>query len=303
MTGAALLTTKRICAKCNDLNVALKESGMQEKELLLIGTVHRDPDGAAKLRKLLAEKRPVAVAIEVSPYGLFYRRRNGRRLLRRLMKTVKRLAEDLQVSWQSWGQIHAIRAQIQLPFEYRTALSYCRDTGAALSCIDSSTWSKRWIDDHWCHLLSRENLEILLAECPQDQKQEVGRGYRMAALLLRSREEPFISAVAQSWSADLHWQQRENDLAQTLEELYATVAKGRLVYVGGWQHMLGPNAGGTLYERLEHLQPRRVLLDGGGSMGRRETTRRRGETARRRLEVSSQTTGDRRQKFLCGSGF
>jgi hypothetical protein len=253
---------KRICASCNDLNVPLKESEMQGKELLLIGTVHRDPDGAGKLKKLLAEKHPVAVAIEVSPYGLFYRRRNGRRLLRRLMKTVNRLAADLQVSWQRWGQIHAIRTQIQLPFEYRAALSYCRETGAMLSCIDSSTWSKRWIDNHWYHLLSRENLEILLAERPQDQKQKVSGGYRMAALLLRSREDPLVPAVAQTWSADLHWQQRENDLAQSLEKLYATVVKGGLAYVGGWQHLLGPNAGGTLYERLEHLQPRRVLLDG-----------------------------------------
>ena len=241
----------------------LKESGMQGKELLLIGTVHRDPDGAAKLRKLLAEERPVAVALEVSPYGLFYRRRKGRRLLRRLMKTVKRLAEDLQVSWQRWGQIHAIRTQIQLPFEYRTALSYCRDTGATLSCIDSSTWSKRWIDNHWCHLLSRENLEILLAERPKDGKQEVSRDYKMAALLLRSQEEPIVPAFAQTWSADLHWQQRENDLARSLEGFYSTVEKGRLAYVGGWQHLLGPNAGGTLYERLEHLQPRRVLLNNG----------------------------------------
>ena len=192
---------------------------MQGKELLLIGTVHRDPDGAAKLRKLLAEKRPAAVAIEVSPYGLSYRRRNGSRLLRRLMKTVKRLAEDLQVSWQRWG--------------------------------------------HWCHLLSRENLEIILAEPPQDQKQEVSRAYKMAALLLRSREEPFVPAFAQTWSTDLHWQQRENDLARALEGFYTTVEKGRLAYVGGWQHLLGPNAGGTLYECLEHLQPRRVLLDEG----------------------------------------
>lgn len=242
----------------------LKESGMQGKELLLIGTVHRDPDGAKKLRKLLVEERPVAVALEVSPYGLFYRRRKGRRLLRRLMKTVKRLAEDLQVSWQRWGQIHAIRTQIQLPFEYRTALSYCRDTGATLSCIDSSTWSKRWIDNNWCHLLSRENLEILLAERPKDEKQEVSRDYKMAALLLRSQEEPIVPAFAQTWSADLHWQQRENDLARSLEGFYSTVEKGQLAYVGGWQHLLGPNAGGTLYERLEHLQPRRMLLNDEG---------------------------------------
>lgn len=247
--------------------VHLKESEMQGKELLLIGTVHLDPVGAEKLRKILTKACPVAVAVEVSPYGLFYRRRNGRRLLRRLMRTVKLLAEDLQVSWRRWGQIHAIRTQIQLPFEYRAALSYCRDTGATLSCIDSSLWSKRWIDNHWYHLLSRENLEALLAERAKDQEQEVSRDYKMAALLLRSREEPLVPVFAGTWSADLHWQQRETDLARLLEGLYDKVEKGRLAYVGGWQHLLGPNAGGTLYERLEHLQPRRVLLDEGTDLG------------------------------------
>ena len=242
---------------------------MQDKELILIGTVHHDPGGAEKLRKILTNARPVAVAVEVSPYGLFYRYRNGRRLLRRLMRKVKRLAQDLQVSWQRWGQIHAIRTQIQLPFEYRTALSYCRDTGAELSCIDSSTWSKRWIDNHWCHLLSRENLEVLLAESPKDQKQEVSRDYKMASFLLRSRQEPFVPVFAKIWSADLHWQQRETDLARVLEGLYDKVDTGRLAYVGGWQHLLGPNAGGTLYERLEHLQPRRVLLNSGVDRGYR----------------------------------
>lgn len=240
---------------------------MQDKELILIGTVHRDPGGAEKLRKILTKARPVAVAVEVSPYGLFYRYRNGRRLLRRLMRTVKRLAEDLQVSWRRWGQIHAIRTQIQLPFEYRTALSYCRDTGAELSCIDSSTWSKRWIHDQWQHLLSSKNLKALLKQLPEDLRDEVGRDYKMATLLLDPGHRSLISAFAKTWSADLHWQQRETDLARVLEGLYDKVDKGRLAYVGGWQHLLGPNAGGTLYERLEHLQPRRVLLDEGKAFG------------------------------------
>jgi hypothetical protein len=245
-------------------SLTMESVRLEGKELLLIGTVHRDPDGSVKLRKLLAEKRPVAVAVEISPYGLFYRRRNGRRLLRRLMRTVKRLAEDLQVSWQRWGQINAIRTQIQLPFEYRIALSYCRDTGAKLSCVDSSLWSKRWIEHHWYHVLSRENLKALLAERPKDEEEEVNRDYKMAALLLRPQAQPFVPVFAKMWSADLHWQQRETALARLLEKFYATVEKGRLAYVGGWQHLLGPNAGGTLYERLEHLQPRRVLLNNGG---------------------------------------
>lgn len=233
------------------------------KELLLIGTVHRDPEGLTKLSRLLAEEHPVAVAVEVSPYGLFYRHKNGRRLHRQLMRRLKRLANELRVCWRRWGQIDAIQTQLRAPFEYRTAQNYCRDTGAMLFCIDSSDWSKRWIHDQWRHLLSRENLRELLKQLPEDLRDEVGRDYKMATLLLEPGDRSLISGFARRWADDTSWQQREAGLAQELERLYLKVQKGRLAYAGGWQHLLGPHAGGTLYERLEHLQPRRVLLNNG----------------------------------------
>ena len=231
------------------------------KELLLIGTVHLDPEGLGKLSRLLSKERPVAVAVEVSPYGLFYRRKNGRRLRRQLMRRVKRLARELRVSWRVWGQIHAIQTQLREPFEYRTAQRYCRDHGAMLFCIDSSVWSKRWINDQWQDLLSSKNLELLLKQPPADLRDEVGRDYKMATLLLDPGDRSLISVFAQRWAEDPCWQRREAELAQELERLYLRVQKGRLAYAGGWQHLLGPHAGGTLYERLQHLQPRRALIN------------------------------------------
>ena len=234
-----------------------------EKELLLIGTVHRDPDGAVRLRKLLAKERPAAVAVEVSPYGLFFRRRNGRRLQRRLMRKVRRLAEAMKVTWWEWGQIQAIQAQIAVPFEYRSALSYCRETGAALSCLDSSHWSKHLISHQWQQLLSRDNLVALLEQTPKNLQQDVNRGYQLAASLLSDKGQILVSTFSRSWSADPRWLKRESELAHGLKRLYSQLPEGRLAYIGGWQHLLGPNAGGTIYERFEHLQPRRVLLNEG----------------------------------------
>jgi hypothetical protein len=89
----------------------------------------------------------------------------------------------------------------------------------------------------------------------------------MATLLLGPGDRSLVSAFVRTWTEDPSWQQREAELAQELERLYLGVQKGRLAYAGGWQHLLGPHAGGTLYERLEHLQPRRVLLDEGKAWG------------------------------------
>jgi hypothetical protein len=145
-----------------------------------------------------------------------------------------------------------------------------------LFCIDSSHWSKRWIHDQWQHLLSSKNLKALLKQLPEDLRDEVGRDYKMATLLLGPGDRSLVSAFVRTWTEDPSWQQREAELAQELERLYLGVQKGRLAYAGGWQHLLGPHAGGTLYdphaggtlyERLEHLQPRRVLLDEGKAWG------------------------------------
>lgn len=234
---------------------------VKEKELILIGTVHRDPDGAARLRRLLTRVGPAAVAVEVSPYGLYYRRRNGRRLRRRLMRKVRRAAEAMKVSWWEWGQIHAIRAQIAVPFEYRSGLAYCHERGAAFSCLDSSHWSKTWIDTQWQQLLSRENLISLLQQIPENLRQEVRKSYQLAARLLNAKEQFPVSAFVRSWLADPRWQRREAELARGLQRLYGQLPRGRLAYVGGWQHLLGANAGGTVYERLAQLKPKRILLN------------------------------------------
>ncbi len=228
--------------------------------MLLIGTVHRDPNGAVRLRRLLARENPASVAVEVSPYGLFYRRRNGRRLRRQLMRKVRRLAEVMKVSWWEWGQIQAIRAQLDVPFEYRSAQAYCCETGAVLSCLDSSHWSKSWINTQWRKLLSHDNLKSLLEQLPESFGQEVEKGYSLGTSLLKTGGQFLVSAFARSWSADPCWQQRESELALKLERLYDRLPSGQLAYIGGWHHLLGPNAGGTLYERLGHLQPRRILL-------------------------------------------
>jgi hypothetical protein len=230
------------------------------KELVLIGTVHRDPDGVYKLRKILEDERPTAVAVELSPYGLSYRWKNGHRLHRLLRRRLTRLAKTHNIAWRVWGQIDAIEAQLRIPFEYRAALKYCRDSDAELRCIDSSFWSRRLIHDQWKQLLSSENLEALIKQPPSNHAQEVEEEYKLATLLLTQPVQRFVTAFTQTWSADPEWQQRERELAHALEEIYASLHQGRLTYVGGWQHLIGPESGGTVYERLFRLQPRRILL-------------------------------------------
>lgn len=231
-----------------------------QRELVLVGTVHRDPEGATKLRRFLARERPSTVAVEVSPYALCYRQRNGRRLRRRLRQRVTRAASTLGEARRCWGQIEAIYVQLMLPYEYRMALRYCRDAGADLYCLDSSDWSRRWIHAEWQQLLSCENVKALIEQSPENLQEEVNKDYRVAACLLTDQAEVLVSAFTKRWSADRHWQQREAQLAGGLERLYDQQQTGKLIYIGGWQHLLSPSSGTTLYQLIEHLRPSRALL-------------------------------------------
>jgi hypothetical protein len=82
----------------------------------------------------------------------------------------------------------------------------------------------------------------------------------MAARLLHEPAQSLVPAFLGSCTEEPAWKEREAVLAARVAELLGEMQAGRLVYVGGWQHLVGSGGCGTLYERLEHLTPRRVLL-------------------------------------------
>jgi hypothetical protein len=230
------------------------------KELLLIGSVHGDPDGMARLLGLLKKEEPGLVAVEVSPYGLSYRQRYSRRLQRLLKRRLRRAADHHGVSWKEWGQFQAIVSQLSFPFEYKASLRFCRDSGARFSCLDLSAMSRELIHASWDELVSARNIEALLHRPPEDSRTSVRRAYATASKLLSERQESYLSAFLRDFEPDPAWKNREAALAERVEKKYEAMKSGRLAYVGGWQHLVCPSDGGTLCDRLSHLHPRRVLL-------------------------------------------
>ena len=212
------------------------------------------------LLRLLRHENPVQVAVEVSPYGLTFRRRNGRRLLRLLARRLRRVLAASGSPMRRWGQVQAISAQIRFPFEYRASLRYCRDEGATLSCLDLSSLSKNLIQGGWEELIERKNIENLCQSNPENLQERTTRAYALAARLLKEEDEALFFVSIRGWQKDVVWQRREALLAAGLEKRLAMVERGKLAYVGGWQHLLCAAESGTLFERLAHLQPRRVLL-------------------------------------------
>ena len=232
----------------------------EEKELIYIGTVHGDPDGMVLLLQLLRCENPVHVTVEVSPYGLSFRQRRGRRLLRLLARRFRRIACASDFPVKKWGQVQAISTQIGFPFEYRASLRYCRDEGALLSCLDLSSQSMQLIQGGWEELISTKNLRILCQQDPENFKARTARAYALASTLLKEKEAARSFASVRGWQRDVDWQRREAFLAAGLERRWAKMERGKLAYVGGWQHLLCGTECGTLCERLACLHHRRILL-------------------------------------------
>jgi len=232
----------------------------EDKELLLIGTVHGDPDGMVRLLALLRKEEPDLVAVEVSPYGLAYRRTHSRRLQGILGRRVRRASDRHGVSWKEWGQIQAIFGQLSFPFEYRACLRFCRDSGARFRCVDLSPTSRHLIHASWDELLSSSNIETLLRRPPEHFRTSVRKAYAMASKLVAEKEKGYLSAFLRAWERNPVWKRREAALAQRIQKQYEVMNAGRLAYVGGWQHLLHPTDAGTLCDRISHLNPRRVLL-------------------------------------------
>jgi len=233
---------------------------IKEKELIFIGTVHGDPDGMVLLLQLLRFEKPVHVTVEVSPYGLSFRQRRGRRLLRLLARRLRRTACTSDFPFKRWGQVRAISAQIGFPFEYRASLRYCRDEGASFSCLDLSSQSAQLIQGGWEDLISTKNLGILCQQNPENFKTWTARDYALASKLLKEEEAARSFASVRGWQRDVDWQRREAFLAEGLERRWAKMERGKLAHIGGWQHLLCGTECGTLCERLARLHPRRILL-------------------------------------------
>ena len=230
------------------------------KELLLIGTVHGDPDGAALLSNLLREENPSMILVEASPYGLAYRRRNMRRLRRILAKRIDRLSGIRGIFSKSVGPVQALFTQILMPFEYSSSIRFCRDSTARIHCIDLSSESKRLIGEEWNEMLDFENLKALWSAEQEDSRSSARRSYGLASRLLAEKEKSCLNPYVREWLEDPAWQKRESHLAEQIRIRFDRMTNGRLAYVGGWQPLLCPTDASTLCDRLADLKPRRVLL-------------------------------------------
>lgn len=227
--------------------------------LFLVGTSHRDPQGLQRCCRLLQALDPHVVLVEVSPFAVRLRRKHGRFLLKLLLKSLKRAAVMIRipvaVALRS-PLIKPILRQCALPFEYRAAQRRFQLKGTPVFCVDAEETSRLFMAD-WPELLSSANLARLLKgglPLPVSAAEEYAQAHRALARAKPSTQHPL------GYGDFSLWQRREQWLEKTVRATLAQLRPGRLVYLGGWRHVV-PNAGQSLYDRLRDLAPWPFLLD------------------------------------------
>lgn len=230
--------------------------------LLLVGTVHHDPAGFRRVHRLLRAYRPGVVLVEISPYSLAYRREHHRTLQKDLASNIAAAAARAGVEPREAAmrpRVAAVRRQMRLPFEYRAAEAFSRETGARLHAVDDSEFSRKWIET-WSELISVKNLEVLLS-LPGTSR-PAARAYAEAARRIRG-EELLTYRELREWSDEDEelWRARESLLARNIVTALEDTRSERAVYLGGWQRLIVGGRFPSLRELLGLEASKCLLLD------------------------------------------
>jgi len=226
--------------------------------LVMVGTVHRDPKGFGKLLRILEREAPNFITVEISPYALEFRTKQAshfREILRDNLKKIQREDGESYRRFLSHGEIQGIFLLLKVPFEWRAAEGFTNGRQIGLRAIDLSAFSEEKLA-RISELIHPDNLRALLRSPQPPIDNQVGRQYKRAQTLWGSR--------AATGSISEEAQEREKHMAGEIRRLMEEGDKRKILHIGGWEHLLPASRGKSLYERLEDLKPRRLLLTDEG---------------------------------------
>jgi hypothetical protein len=217
--------------------------------LILVGTVHGDPQGYVRAGKLLHYLRPDLVTVEISPFSLRYRLRHGPRWQRQLARTLA----DLPPAAASHLAMQRLTAQVALPFEVQAARDYRRQAGVPWRPLDLGAPARRHLPRYALELLSPGNLRALLTTADGSLEEFIATEFRRARLALARPPWRLFPLSNQETL------RRERVLARRLRRLAGRYH--RVVHLGGWEHVVGWQDSAGLWQGVADLHPRRLLLE------------------------------------------
>jgi len=229
----------------------IKNSPGPPPRLILVGTVHGDPQGYERALRLLQRWQPDLVTVEVSRFSLRYRRRQEPRWQRLLRQAL----EELPAAAAEHLAIRRLLAQVALPFEVRVARDFSRRYGTPWRPLDLGGLARCHLPRYARELLSLANLKALLDTEDEPLEDYVAREYRRAHMSCDHTLWRPLGANPES----RRFLVRERLLARRLRHCLA--GYGRVAHLGGWEHLVPWRDVTGLWQELADHEPLRLFLD------------------------------------------
>jgi len=199
--------------------------------------------------------------VELSPWGLFFRQRYCSFLLTKLNTNLKKLSSSSLPHEEllKHPSIKAIKLKFSIPYEFQGPLGYSRETGAHISLIDSSLFSKKQTDK-WMELVESGNLRILLEQDGKSLESECRRQYRMAREIIGKTCPPHPVFMKSLFSEDRTWEERELWLVKQIKLCIQHFSFKKIAIIVGWKHLATSSDRENLASPFRSMNIRLVLL-------------------------------------------
>ena len=211
---------------------------MSTNTFFMLGVIHRDEEGPALLKDWLARIKPGVVTLELSHYGMRFRREVGEEYTKRINKIVAKREERGESC--SREALKSLLSYVNIPYEYDEASAYAAEYGIPFYLIDMDFFSYvklRTIED----LLSDENIEMVLARADEgsngNQEMAIARLYfEKGVTIAQYDREMYI---------------RDRYMSAKIQNLMKGNHDKRFLHVCGWQHMQDPS---NLYRQFNPIK-------------------------------------------------
>lgn len=200
---------------------------MSERLFIMLGVIHRDDEGPASLRHWLERIRPEAITLELSHYGMRFRRERGEDYRRRILQISGRMEKEGGPC--NDRALLMLLSYINIPYEFDVTSAYSAEYGKPFHLVDMDFFSYvklRQIED----LLSDENVRKTLSG------PETSNGGREKAMARLYFEKGIMTAPY-----DREMYIRDRYISARIGELMKRYPDGPFLHVCGWQHLHDPS--------------------------------------------------------------
>ena len=211
-------------------------------DLILVGTVHLDPEGRRNLYKIIENLKPCILTVEISSFSVRYRLSNQETWLLRLRNLKYKLPEKRR----SHSGLKLLKLQLYIPFEWEVGSIYGKANNVPCLAIDSGNLARNELPLWKSEVLSRKNLFKITDEPDFDLNNHFRECHSQAKIALKTPNHLPKPLHQLSWLSDKFWERREKTLACRIRRVHESGllncgsysrTSTHHVHVCGWMHI------------------------------------------------------------------